>query len=184
MNIAIFGGSFDPPHIGHETIVYKVLDIQIIDKLLIVPTYLNPFKNEYHLNPQDRFELLNNLFSNDKIEISKFEINQNRAVPSIETIEHFKRVYTPHNIYLVIGADNLKSIHLWNNFERLNKLVKFIVISRDGYEVKDDIIQFINIKMDINISSSTLRKKFDLKYIPEKIQQKVKQLWKKESKEL
>ncbi|RLA76044.1 MAG: hypothetical protein DRG78_19755, partial [Epsilonproteobacteria bacterium] len=66
----------------------------------------------------------------------------------------------------------------------LNKLVKFIVISRDGYEVKNDIIQFINVKMDIKISSTVLRKEFDLKYIPKKIQQKVKQLWKKESKEL
>jgi len=184
MNIAIFGGSFDPPHIGHEEITYQVLDIVDVDKLIIVPTYLNPFKNKFYLEPFERFELLDSLFDSDKIEISKFEINQNRAVPSIETIEHFKRIYTPHNIYLIIGADNLKSIHLWNNFEKLNKLVKFIVISRDGYEVKDDIIQFINIKMNIKISSSTLRENFDLKYIPKKIQQKVKQLWKKESKEL
>ena len=186
MNIAIFGGSFDPPHIGHESIAYKVLDHlnMDIDKLIIVPTYLNPFKNEFHLNPLDRFELLNNLFDNDKIEVSKFEINQNKAVPSVETISHFKRTYTPQNIYLIIGADNLKSLHKWHNFEKLTKLVKFIIISRDGYEVKDDIIQFINIKMDIKISSTVLREKFDLKYIPIKIQQKVKQLWKKESKEL
>ena len=184
MNIAIFGGSFDPPHIGHEQIAYKVLDSIDIDKLIVVPTYLNPFKNKFHLEPSDRFELLNSLFDNSKIEISKFEINQHKAVPSKETIEHFKRLYSPHNIYLIIGADNLKSLHLWNNFEELNKLVKFIVISRDGYEVKNDIIQFINVKMDIKISSTVLRKEFDLKYIPKKIQQKVKQLWKKESKEL
>ena len=184
MNIAIFGGSFDPPHIGHEEIVYKVLDIVDIDKLIIVPTYLNPFKDKFYLEPSDRFDLLDSLFDNNKIEISKFEINQHKAVPSKETIEHFKRLYSPHNIYLVIGADNLKSLHLWHNFEELNNLVKFIVISRDGYEVKNDIIQFINIKMDIKISSTILRKNFDLKYISKKIQQKVKQLWKKESKEL
>ena len=184
MNIAIFGGSFDPPHIGHENIVHKVLDTVDIDKLIVVPTYLNPFKNKFHLNPLDRFDLLHNLFDNDKIEVSRFEINQNKAVPSIETINHFKRLYTPHNIYLIIGADNLKSLHMWNNFEELSRIVKFIVISRDGYEAKNDIIQFINIKMDIKISSTILRENFDLKYIPKKIQQKAKQLWKKESKEL
>ena len=184
MNIAIFGGSFDPPHIGHENIVLKVLDTVDIDKLIVVPTYLNPFKNKFHLNPLDRFDLLHNLFDNDKIEVSRFEINQNKAVPSIETINHFKRLYTPHNIYLIIGADNLKSLHMWNNFEELSRIVKFIVISRDGYEAKNDIIQFINIKMDIKISSTILRKNFDLQYIPQKIQQKAKQLWKKESKEL
>jgi len=44
LNIAIFGGSFDPPHTGHELIVQKALEILDIDKLLVVTTYLSPFK--------------------------------------------------------------------------------------------------------------------------------------------
>jgi nicotinate-nucleotide adenylyltransferase len=184
MSIAIFGGSFDPVHIGHEQIVYKVLQNITIDKLIIVPTYLNPFKNEFHLNPKDRFNLLYNLFDNDKIEISKFEIEQRKAVPSIQTVKYFQKQYPLEDIYLIIGADNLESLHLWHKFQELKNLVKFIVISRDGYEVKNDIIQFINIKMDIDISSTTLREDLKLKYIPKKIQQKVNQIWKNEFKEL
>jgi nicotinate-nucleotide adenylyltransferase len=181
MNIAMFGGSFDPPHIAHENIVNEVIENINVDKLFVVPTYLSPFKDKYHLEPKERFSLLKTLFEkNKKVEVIDFEIKQNRAVPTIETVEYLNKKYNPKNIYLIIGADNLKSIHLWNNFEQLQGLVKFIVISREGYEVKNDIIRFNTIKMDIDISSTLLRDNFDLKYIPKKIQQKVKNIWKKE----
>ena len=181
MNLAIFGGSFDPPHIAHDQIVHNALEHLDIEKIIVVPTYLSPFKDKYHLEPEDRFELISSLFEDEQdIEVSDFELKQQFAVPSIVTVNHFKRKYSPSKIYLIIGADNLKSIHLWNNFNELNGLVEFVVISRDGYEVKNDIIRFIKLDMDINISSTTLRDNFDLKYIPIKIQQKVKQLWNKE----
>jgi len=181
MNIALFGGSFDPPHIGHEKIVYAVLNNINIDKLIVVPTFLNPFKTASHLTSLQRLELTKELFSNNnKIEVSDFEVSQNKAIPSIETVNHILKKYKPKNIYLIIGADNIKSIHLWKDFDKLNQLVTFIVISRDGYEEKNDIIQTINIKLDINISSTTLRGNLDLKYIPKKIEQKVEKLWKQE----
>jgi nicotinate-nucleotide adenylyltransferase len=181
LNIAIFGGSFDPPHIAHENIVNEVIENINIDKLFVVPTYLSPFKDKYHLEPKERFELLTTLFEDDKkVEVTNFEIIQNRAVPTIETVEYLNKKYNPKNIYLIIGADNLQSIHLWNNFEQLHELVKFVVISREGYEVKNDIIRFNTISMDIDISSTYLRDNFNLKYIPKKIQQKVKNIWKKD----
>jgi len=181
MNIAIFGGSFDPPHIAHEKIVKKVIENMSLDQLFVVPTYLSPFKDKYHLKPKERFELLTTLFEeNEKIEVIDFEITQNRAVPTIQTVRYLNKKYGPKNIYLIIGADNLQSIHLWNNFKQLQVLVKFIVIFREGYEVKNDIIDFKTINMDINISSTFLRDNFNLQYIPKKIQQKVQNIWKKD----
>ncbi len=181
MNIAVFGGSFDPPHIGHEQIVHKVIDSLDIDKLIIVPTFLNPFKTKYHFEPQIRFEFLNKLFENDiKVTVSDFEILNNKPTPTIKTIQHFKNIYNPSKIYLIIGSDNLEKLHLWDNFEKLKELVHFVVISRDGYEAKNDIIQFINIKLDIPVSSTSLRENLNLDLVPTKIQTKVKELWKKE----
>lgn len=185
MKIAIFGGSFDPPHIGHEEIVHKIIKQIKIDKVIVVPTYLNPFKDNFYFKPLRRFKFIRTLFKgNQKVKVSDFEIKQNRSVPTIETVNHLKIKYNTSTIYLIIGADNLEKLHLWNNFEELNSLVKFIVISRDGYEVKNDIIQFKKIDMNIDISSTSLRKNLELRYIPKKIEQKVSQLWKKESKEL
>ncbi|MEA3498795.1 MAG: adenylyltransferase/cytidyltransferase family protein, partial [Campylobacterota bacterium] len=84
MDIALFGGSFDPPHIGHEKIVYKVLDTIDIDKLIVVPAFLNPFKIKSHFSPNDRLELIKDLFEKDNhINVSDFEVSQNRPIPSI-----------------------------------------------------------------------------------------------------
>ena len=175
LNIAVFGGSFDPPHIGHETIVNKVLDNLDIDKLIVVPTFLNRFKNQFHLTPQKRFLLLKELFQNNsKVEVIDYETKQNKAVATIETIEYIENLYTNiNNIYLIIGSDNLKKLSLWKDFEKLKSKVKFVVVTRENFEVKNDIIKFQTIKMDINISSSQLREHLDLDYIPNKIKQKV-----------
>lgn len=54
MQIAIYGGSFDPIHIAHETIVYKALDKLTLDLLILVPTFLNPQKISSHLEPRQR----------------------------------------------------------------------------------------------------------------------------------
>ena len=183
MNIAIFGGSFDPVHIGHEMIINKLSHISYIDKLIVVPTYLNPFKKNYKLDPTDRFKILKHMYEhNSDLLISDFEIHRNKATPSIITVEHFNNLYKPKKIYLIIGSDNLKNLHLWDRFEELKELVEFIVVNRDGYEVKNDIIQFKTIQMNINISSSRLRDKLDIKYIPKKIQKKVTDIWNKELK--
>ena len=74
MKIAIFGGSFDPIHIAHKAIVKRALEELEIDKLIIVPTYLNPFKSNFYLEPKVRFELLKKVF--EKVEsFSLTEIN-------------------------------------------------------------------------------------------------------------
>lgn len=174
MNIAIYGGSFDPVHIGHEKIIESVALLNDIDKLFVVPTFLNPFKSTFHFTPIQRYEFLCDLFSNkEKVKISDYEISNNKPTPSIKTVEYFKRKYNPSKIFLVIGADNLAKLHKWENFEKLKSEVEFIVVTRRGYEVKNDIIPFRKIDLNIDISSSFLRDKLDIDFIPKKIQKKV-----------
>ena len=179
MNIAIFGGSFDPFHRGHESIVNSCLAKLPIDKLFIVPTFLNPFKQYSFLNANVRLDLIKDLYKNNtNIEIIDFEVKQNKKIPSYETVRYLKSNYNIKKIFLIIGADNLKDIHLWYNFKNLNKLVQFVVISRDGIHLENDYINAIYIDLQENISSSKLRKNMELQYIPKKIQKKVKELWK------
>jgi len=179
MNIAIFGGSFDPFHTGHENIINSCLDQLDIDKLLIIPTFLNPFKDKSFLKANIRLELIKNIYKNNKnIEIIDYEVIQNKKVSTYETIIHLKNKYIINKIFLIIGADNLKDIHLWYNFKNLKELVQFVVISRDDIHLHNKYIDPIYINMEENISSTSLRKNMELKYIPIKIQNKVKKLWK------
>ena len=101
MRIAIFGGSFDPLHIAHVAIVNDSLKKLDIDKLIIVPTYLNPFKNSFYLDPITRFELLKKVFYKfDNVEISDYEINQQKQNYSFNTVSYLKNLYNPSKIYL------------------------------------------------------------------------------------
>lgn len=174
VNIAIYGGSFDPVHKGHEAIIKELSKLTEIDRLFVVPTYLNPFKSTFHFTPEQRYSLLKELLEDEaKAQVCDFEIRNNKATPTIETVKYLKNKYKPENTYVVIGADNLEKLHLWKDFEELNQLVKFIVVTRNGYEAKNDIIRFKRIDLDINISSTYLRDDLNLDYIPTKIVEKV-----------
>lgn len=182
MRIAIFGGSFDPPHIGHQTIAKKVLKKLDIDLLLVVPAYLNPLKVKSFLDAKTRFKLLKKLFSKkERIEVSSYEIDQERPVYSIETIKHIVEKYKPEKLFLVIGADNYNSFHLWDSHEEIKELVTLVVVTRDGVEAeKRKGVK--RIKLDIKISSTELRNTFKLDYIPKKIRKDVEDIWHKKGK--
>lgn len=169
MNIAIFGGSFDPVHIAHLQIVKEAKKNLDIEKIIIVPTYLNPFKKDFYFNPQIRFKFLKKVFKKIKgVKVSDYEIKKNRAVYSIETVKYLKKKYRAKKIYFIIGADNLKNLKKWYKYEQLKSLVTFVVASRDGFKVKKSK-NFIVMNIDINISSTSLRESFDLNYIPKEI---------------
>ncbi|WP_321469053.1 nicotinate (nicotinamide) nucleotide adenylyltransferase [Halarcobacter sp.] len=182
MHIAIFGGSFDPPHIGHQTIVKKILKKVDIDLLIVVPAYLNPLKVRSFLDAKVRYKLLKKLFSKkDKVLVSPYEINKERPVYSIETIRYIIEKYNPEKLYLVIGADNYSSFHLWDSYEEIKKLVTLIVVTRDGIEyTKKEKVK--KLKVNIKISSTQLRNTFNLEYIPKKIRKDIKKIWNKEGK--
>ena len=153
--IALFGGSFDPPHIGHQAIIKALLDIKYIDKIIVMPTFLNPFKEQSFASPELRLEWLYELFEGlKKVKISDYEIREEKKVPTIKSVKHLLKTYK--KVYLVIGADNLLTLDKWQNYSELKELVTFIVASRDNIKIPQE---FITLNIDINISSTQIRKK-------------------------
>ncbi len=178
IDIALFGGSFDPPHIGHEQIVKKIINKIKIDKLFIVPTYINPFKEKFYADQNIRYKWLKTIFKNyKKVSILDYEIKQNRAVATIETVKYLKKLYNIKNFYLIIGADNLKDLHKWKNFNQLNKLVTFIVATRNNIKVPKNLI---NLKISANISSTKLRETLDKRYLPTSVSDEIIKYYKRE----
>jgi nicotinate-nucleotide adenylyltransferase len=160
--VALFGGSFDPPHIGHIEIVNELKKLPFIDKVVVMPTYLNPFKKSFVADANKRVEWLQKVFNEDeKVEVSRFEVSQNRPTPTIESVQHLTRSYD--TIYVVIGADNLASLQQWKNYETLQKKVTFIVATRDEIDIDGD---FITLQVKHPISSSQLRQHIDTTQLP------------------
>jgi nicotinate-nucleotide adenylyltransferase len=153
MRLALFGGSFDPPHAGHIHIVNKALEVLDVDTLMIVPAYLNPFKSVSFASGQQRIAWLKEIFkSHKRVQISDFEVAQNTSVYTIETVKHFRPF--AQKIYLIIGADNLEKLHLWHAYEELQTLVTFVIATRNGIDIPDTMIR---LDIDTPISSTLFR---------------------------
>ena len=86
------------------------------------------------------------------VEVDNFEVVQKRKVATIESVEYLLNKYD--KIYLIIGADNLKTLHLWHKYHKLKELVTFVVASRDDIAIPKN---FLKIKVEEDISSTQLR---------------------------
>ena len=88
MKIALFGGSFDPPHAGHDAAVKAILSALKPDLLVIMPSFLNPFKKSFSAPPQLRLKWCRALWSDaPHVEVSDYEILQNVPVPTIQSVK-------------------------------------------------------------------------------------------------
>ncbi|MDY0120747.1 MAG: nicotinate (nicotinamide) nucleotide adenylyltransferase [Sulfurimonas sp.] len=175
--IALFGGSFDPPHIGHEAIVRALLELGFVDKVVIMPTFLNPFKSQSHADATQRLEWLRKIFaSNKRVIVESYEVDLGKKVPAIESVKHLLKQYK--KIYLVIGADNLASLKQWYHYEDLKELVTFVVASRDNIVIPDD---FISLDVKENVSSTSLRENMDKEKLPKECAVEILQFYKEKN---
>ena len=165
---AIYGGSFDPPHLGHIEIAKKVLELKGVDKLIIVPAFLNPFKSSSHVDAKKRLEWVKKSFKLNNVIISSYEIEQNRPVFTVETLKALGKKY---NIkYIVIGADNLKSIDKWKDFDYLNNNYTWIVATRANQNLNlEPLKNYIILNIDMDVSSTEIRNGKKLKFVNKQI---------------
>ena len=166
MRIAIYGGSFNPMHIGHEKIVDYVLDNLNMDKIIIIPVGI-PSHRENNLEQSDtRLKICKKIFKgNKKIEVSDIEIKSEGKSYTYDTLLKLMDLYGENNEFFeIIGEDSLKSLKTWKNYEELLKICKFIVFRRkDDKNIQIDE-EFLNNKNIIileneyyNISSTEIR---------------------------
>lgn len=175
--IALFGGSFDPPHIGHEAVVNAVLGFKDIEKVVIMPTFLNPFKTKSHASAELRLKWLKKIFkAYPKVEINDFEVKHAKKISTITSVKHLLKKYK--KIYLVIGADNLSSLKKWDRYDELKDLVTFVVACRDNIDVPSDFL-----KLDVNedISSTKLRESFDISKLPKECALEISEFYKEKN---
>ena len=174
MAIAIFGGSFDPPHAGHVAVVKRALQTLPVETLYVVPAFVNPFKTGTHAPAALRLKWLRRIFEKEaRVEVSDFEIAEGRPVPTIETVQHFRQ--TDPAVYLIIGSDNLDSLSKWHNFEALDSLVTWVVATRKGHHAGG---MLRSLDVDVDISSTELRALEKTHLIPDAVREEIEHYYK------
>lgn len=164
MNVALFGGSFDPPHIGHEAVIKAALESLEVEWLLVVPAFLNPFKSRSFAPAEKRLEWMRLLTKGmPRVNVLDFEIMQGEPTPTIRTVQHIRESYQPEKVYLIIGADNLSSLHKWHRYQELKESVEFVVATREGVRVESG---YKSLDVQIPVSSTSVRERYEPQKIP------------------
>lgn len=162
MNIAILGGSFDPPHIGHYLVVKQIQELRSdIDKVLLVPAYKHQWK-PIKASAKDRLAMTRYLIDR-KIELSDLEIKRKRGEYTIDTIRALKKQIDA-KFYFIVGSDIIYEFDRWRNTEELLSLTTFLVFPRDPYHVPKKIpkgFELIYNKhlITTNLSSTIIRER-------------------------
>lgn len=134
MKIALFGGTFDPPHLGHIHIAEAAVTACGLDQVIFLPCHQSPHKpNQPRASGPQRTEMLRLATSQFPwAKVSEWELQ--RAEPSLswQTAEHFATEFPNANLYWLLGTDQWEALERWGRPERLAELLTFIVFPRAG----------------------------------------------------
>ena len=135
-NVAIFGGSFNPPHIAHVLAVSVVLCTEEVDRVVVVPTFQHPFAKT--LAPYDDRVRMAELAMGwlPKVEVSRVEEELGGASRTLRTLEHFRDTKPGWRMRLLMGADLLVESPKWFGFESIRAIAPPLVLGRVGIEVE------------------------------------------------
>lgn len=190
MKIAIYGGSFNPMHIGHEKIVDYVLQNLDMDRIIIIPVGIPSHKENNLEQSYTRLKICKEIFeNNEKIEVSDIEIKNKKKSYTYDTLLKLIKIYGKDNEFFeIIGEDSLKNLKTWKNYKELLTLCKFIVFRRKDDKNIDIDSEFFNNENIIilkneyyDISSTEIRNKVKNKEdISGLVNEKVKKIIEKE----
>jgi len=128
--VGIFGGTFDPIHLGHLITAQSVKEIRNLDKIIFIPAYISPHKTDAKpSSPEDRLNMIK--IAVDGIpffDCSDIEVNKGGISYTVDTLRELKKYYD--KIEFIIGYDNIFTFHTWKEPDEIFKLADVIVLKR------------------------------------------------------
>lgn len=135
MKVAVFGGSFNPPHVAHVLACALILAVEDVDRVLVVPAYQHPFAKS--LAPfEDRVTMCELAMAwMPRVEVSRVEEELGGESRTLRTLHHLAQAHAGWRLRLVIGADILTEAPRWFGFDAIERLAPPIVLGRAGVSV-------------------------------------------------
>ncbi|NBJ17124.1 MAG: nicotinate (nicotinamide) nucleotide adenylyltransferase, partial [Dehalobacter sp. 4CP] len=117
MSIGIFGGTFDPVHLGHLALAKSAIQEVLLDKVVFVPNWIQPFKTGQAVTPgANRLAMLKKaLAPYPTMTIDEVELNQERVSFTIDTMDYFRKANPNEDLYFLMGADAFFRIEEWKD---------------------------------------------------------------------
>ena len=159
MNLYLFGGSFDPPHLGHKEIIKHFIGKS--DLFVVSPAFKSPFKDSSpHVSFLHREKMLKLMLDSDIIHnmiIIDYECI-NKSPFTVDTVKYLQKRYLDCKIHMIIGADQFNMLESWKDHQYISENVTINVVSRPGDIIKDSYIKYdLTDTISIDTSSSYIR---------------------------
>lgn len=168
MRLGLFGGTFDPPHIGHLIVAQDALEALRLDRVLFIPAGAPPHKRNQVVSPAAvRLDMLRAAIADDPhFDIETLELDREGPSYSVDTVATLKAAYPDDTLVLLIGADQYGEFATWHEPDRLAGMVELAVLSRAGTETNVGPAekaakfgaQYVNVTR-IDISSTAIRRR-------------------------
>ena len=136
--IALYGGTFDPVHLGHLEVARRISRLFEIEKVVFIPAQIAPHKiGRPVTEPIHRYAMLALATQDDpRLVISTFELDAPDRRYTVDTVAEFqRRLGEATELFFIMGADSWSEITTWREWERLLTMTNHIVVTRPGYEV-------------------------------------------------
>ena len=164
MKLGVFGGTFNPPHVGHLIVAEWVRSTLELERILFVPAFIPPHKTDVEIvSAEHRIVMLQlSIADNAHFAISDFEIKRKGISFTVDTLRHLKETHDGE-LFLLIGMDNLLELATWKSPEEIFQLATVVVMTRPGFSLVDvptelrDRVTICNVP-EIGISSRELRR--------------------------
>lgn len=130
--VAVYGGSFNPPHIGHVLAAAYSLTVYPINKVLVVPCFQHPFSKNL-TSFSDRFAMCSRAFQHvSGVEISRVEAELGGESRTLRTLEYLQAQHPNWSMRLLVGADILVESSKWHAFDRVVEIAPLLLLGRRG----------------------------------------------------
>ena len=149
--IGIYGGSFDPIHLGHlKTATTLKTELQL-DHLFLLPCCEPVHKDGLKYPSNDRLKMLNLALEKfSTLEIDSREILRGGGSYMIDTLHELKQIYRDEPICLIIGMDSFLKIKTWKDWQEFSKLVHLVILQRQGFNIIDSSLDSFHSTIEVN----------------------------------
>jgi nicotinate-nucleotide adenylyltransferase len=166
MKLGVFGGTFNPPHLGHLIVAENAAEALHLDKVFFIPCAMHPLKKSHTLaSASARVEMLRlAITGNPRFEISEVELDRGGKSYTVDTLRVLSATYPKAQLSLLIGIDNLLELHNWKEPEEIFALSQVVAINRPGFNSSDvhkeylRRVTFLRVP-NIDIASSEIRRR-------------------------
>lgn len=180
--IGIFGGTFDPIHLGHLIVAEIILEELQLDEIWFLPARYHILKSEDRVsNPQHRLKMVElAVEGNPHFKVRDEEIKKNKISKTFETISNFKQLYPEYIFYFLVGIDAVNTFDKWYRIEDLFKIATIVTFGRPPFRLNEigekyvEFCKFVKVPL-IEISSTQIRGRIkagkSIRYfVPEKVE--------------